>query len=203
MNDLVVTEKPVQWVHYSCDPTELIVYDADQEPDRAGRGLFKPRGLWITPYGQRDNWFEWCRAEEFRNADLNYVHDVTFAAGANILNISSLQGLDAFSKEYAINIWADKDDMTPNWMYCDWKRLAEKYHGIIISPYQYARRMMMHGGKRNDWYYSWDCASGCIWGADAIESIKLRSSVSAGYTNKPPPDISKMMAELKHLGADI
>jgi hypothetical protein len=47
----------------------------------------------------------------------------------------------------------------------DWQRVAEQHQGIIITPYQWECRYSI------DWYYIWDCASGCIWDPDAIESI--------------------------------
>jgi hypothetical protein len=57
----------------------------------------------------------------------------------------------------------------------DWYRVAEQYDGIIITPYIYERRLTEY----TTWYYSWDCASGCIWNGKAIANItskKLRTS---------------------------
>ena len=39
----------------------------------------------------------------------------------------------------------------------DWKKVASKYDGIEIVPYQPKARMNLL------WYYGWDIASGCIW----------------------------------------
>jgi hypothetical protein len=41
----------------------------------------------------------------------------------------------------------------------DWKRVASRYAGIEICPYQNSLRMKAITG----WYYPWDVASGCIW----------------------------------------
>jgi hypothetical protein len=193
MNELITTEPQEQWVHYSGDPSQIVFYTADQSDKTFPEGgLFKPHGLWITPFGQQDNWFEWCQSEDFRKGELNYIHDVTLAKGAKILRISSVEGLDAFSKQYARKIMPELS----LWMYCDWAAVAEQYHGMIISPYQWSRRLM-HSGEdtRNDWYYCWDCASGCIWNENAIADIKLRSKTSAGYVSKPPPDLKKLLAQ--------
>src|SRR5882724_6467571 len=177
-NNLVALTPREQWVHYSSDPTQIVFYDTDYSQVKEkhyDRNYFKPTGLWITPYGQDDNWFEWSKAEEFRLSELNYVHDVELAAAANILRISSVEGLDAFSQEYAMDIFQEyaMDIFADNpylghdgkpmehWSYCDWPRLAQKYDGLMISPYQWSRRLMR--GNRTDWYYSWDCDSGCIW----------------------------------------
>lgn len=53
----------------------------------------------------------------------------------------------------------------PRYEYIDWASVCRAYQGIVISPYFWSRRM----GPM--WYYSWDCASGVIWDADAIESV--------------------------------
>lgn len=205
MRSLVALTPRERWVHYSGLPHQIVFYDTDYSKARKypEHGLFKPIGLWITPYGQEDNWFEWSMTEEFRISDLNYVHDVELAVCANILRIASVEGLDAFSQQYAIDTFAGREtiisstgERLESWMYCDWQRLAQRYDGIIISPYQWSRRHM-HQGPRTDWYYSWDCASGCIWNARAIESINLRSTVSAGYVEKPRRSITEMMSELK------
>jgi hypothetical protein len=197
-NNLVALTPRERWVHYSSCPDQIIMYDTDYSKAKDEHGLFKPIGLWITPYGQEDNWFEWSMSEEFRISELNYIHDVEFAPAANILRITSVEGIDAFAQEYAMDPFGGTsiENKYHSSMYCDWPRLAQCYDGIIISPYQWERRLMTHGGRKTDWYYSWDCASGCIWNARAIESIKLRSNVSAGYIEKPRRSITEMMTEL-------
>lgn len=47
----------------------------------------------------------------------------------------------------------------------NWPAVAIEYQGVIVAPYSWERR--------NSWYYPWDCASGCIWDAAAIESITV------------------------------
>jgi len=205
MRSLVPITPRERWVHYSSRPDQIVFYDTDYSKAKGEHGHFKPIGLWITPYGQEDNWFEWSMGEEFRISKLNYVHDVELAACANILRITSVEGLDAFSQEYAIDLFSNNQkaispttgERLESWMYCDWPRLAKIYDGIMISPYQWSRRHMTHNGSKTDWYYSWDCASGCIWNARAIEGINLRSTVSAGYVEKPRRSITEMMSELK------
>jgi len=199
MRSLVPVTPRERWVHYSSRPDQIVFYDTDYSKARGEHGHFKPIGLWITPYGQEDNWFEWSMGEEFRISELNYVHDVELAACTNILRIASVEGLDAFSQEYAIDPFGSNsiESKYHSSMYCDWPRLAKTYDGIMISPYQWSRRHMTHNGSKTDWYYSWDCASGCIWNARAIESINLRSTVSAGYVEKPRRSITEMMSELK------
>ena len=50
--------------------------------------------------------------------------------------------------------------------------LDRRVDGIIIAPYQWYCRMTV------DWYYTWDCASGCIWNLDAIESVNAVTAVT-------------------------
>ena len=52
--------------------------------------------------------------------------------------------------------------------YIDWSSTYKNYDGIVIAPYQWNCRYGDH-----IWYYTWDCASGCIWNIDAIEKIEL------------------------------
>ena len=52
----------------------------------------------------------------------------------------------------------------------DWAAVARCYQGIIIPTYHFEFRFDTHV---SDWYYGWDCASGCIWDAGAIASVSL------------------------------
>jgi hypothetical protein len=44
---------------------------------------------------------------------------------------------------------------------------AEGWDGLEIAPYLHRMRLSSFS-----WYYTWDCASGCIWNASRV-SIKL------------------------------
>tara|TARA_A100001388_G_C28735408_1_gene483845 strand:+ start:612 stop:1151 length:540 start_codon:yes stop_codon:yes gene_type:complete len=48
----------------------------------------------------------------------------------------------------------------------DWKAVSKDYDGIEICPYQWDFRMS------HMWYYTWDVASGCIWGSGAFKSLE-------------------------------
>lgn len=119
----------------------------------------KPNGLWVSVQGPAD-WLEWCDGEGFAT-ERRIPTEVTLKADANILHISGPFELDAFTTEYRV-LGAYRSCTTINW-----GRVAAKYQGIIIAPYQWSRRMTDH----TFWYYGWDCASGCIWDAEAIESL--------------------------------
>ena len=51
----------------------------------------------------------------------------------------------------------------------DWGKVGQDYDGIEICPYQPKFR----DDFDFDWYYPWDVASGCIWGAGAFKSAEL------------------------------
>jgi len=57
-----------------------------------------------------------------------------------------------------------------------WEQVAKDgYQGVEITPYQWELRL----DSRVNWYYSWDCASGCAWDPQAIESLQLVESQEA------------------------
>jgi hypothetical protein len=55
--------------------------------------------------------------------------------------------------------------------YIDWPRVAERFDGVIIAPYQWKHRLELM------WYYGWDCASGCIWNARAVSCFEVAETV--------------------------
>lgn len=138
-------------IHYSDTPL-LTVHSVQQEPS-----YVKPRGLWVSVEGS-DDWKEWCMGEEFRLDHLASPHEIILAPTANILRLTNVAELDDFDEH-----WGVGDDSVMAAI--DWVSVAQSYQGIIIAPYIWERRLELM------WYYGWDCASGCIWDASAIEHI--------------------------------
>lgn len=133
-----------------------------------GRGSYewKPRGFWYEVNG---DWRRWLKGEgylTYRIADRStnktphvYLHRLRLN-DCNVLKISSVKMLDAFDREYRINERSDTfGGFTFHDYNIDWPRLATEYDGIEIAPYFWERRLSVDVR----WYYSWDCASGCIW----------------------------------------
>lgn len=123
-----------------------------QEPDR------KPRGFWVSVRGT-DDWYEWCTAENFGIGAIR--HTVTLTPCARILHLNRPVDLDCFHSEYS-----QEFSSGPRNQLINWQRVSEEYQGILISPYQWSRRF---DTAVSHWYYGWDCASGCIWDASAVE----------------------------------
>lgn len=141
----------------------------------------KPLGLWLSDERKSTHgWKTWCETEDFNLDRLKYEYRVKLKPDAKILYIKTAKELDQFTIDYRdekseVNkIIADigsKFEFKPDTMAIDWQRLAKRYQGIVISPYQWSRRL--HAGC--SWYYTWDCASGCIWDIEAIDKLELVS----------------------------
>lgn len=149
-------------LHYTAEPLVFVRGSRDY-----GQGLAcKPVGFWVSVQGE-DDWESWCRSEEFRLNRLACVSEVSLTDTANLLILGDEDAVGTLSKRYP-NPLRPSDRY-----YIDWTRIASEYDGIIIAPYQWYCRMTV------DWYYTWDCASGCIWNLDAIASVSAVERVSS------------------------
>ncbi|OZC59227.1 hypothetical protein CH276_22530 [Rhodococcus sp. 06-470-2] len=156
--------EPGTLVHYHSRAFNLVP-DFDYS-ERHQRGD-KPAGFWVSVAGE-DDWPSWCRSEEFALESLTVPHVVTLTAEANVLRINSEAELVAFDAKYHIaDSWYLERGIESHWS-IDWPRLYGEYDGIIIAPYQWKQRY----GDLN-WYYGWDCASGCIWNLAAIAALNV------------------------------
>lgn len=155
-----------------------IVLDRTRAYDQSlenGRPLYKPLGVWVSVDGE-DDWAQWCLQEDFCPSRLACRHEVRLASEEAILWLDTPQSVLDFHAEYAEESELDRHfarsypDMSVRSRQRDWRvnwmRVADKYDGVIIAPYHWSLRMM---GPM--WFYGWDCASGCIWNLDAIESF--------------------------------
>ena len=144
--------------HYSAKPL-LSVHSRETNGRKVGIG--KPTGLWVSVDGKHD-WPAWCRAEEFAIASLDCRTRVWLKHDVRVLHLAGATAIKLFTREYA------QDHPYPLSRTIDWSRVGSKYQGIIIAPYCWDCRY----SDDTFWYYSWDCASGCIWDADAIASLE-------------------------------
>jgi len=123
----------------------------------------KPAGLWLSDesdYG----WKAWCDNNDF--GSLNHAYKCVINTD-NILHITTVPQLMDFTKKYPPKPILGFESMAAILRdQIDWKRVMGEYDGIVITPYQWEVRSVL-------WYYPWDCASGCVWGLKAIESIQL------------------------------
>jgi hypothetical protein len=207
-NQLITINQPENWIHYSPTASQILLSSRAQNHTDIQSLYFKPKGLWITPEYADMNWFEWCEGEKFHMENLNYIHDVKIKSDANLLRLESPEDIDNFTDEYGLDILTAvgvrqrhpipefakrrKDGI-------QWNVVADKYQGILIPAYHWSRRLDFNTA----WYYAWDCASGCIWDADAVESVTVRSEVSAGYEADPEQTPEAISRRLREASAQI
>ncbi len=148
------------------------VYDFDRP-----RGHGKPAGLWVSVPGEY-GWPQWCADTYDDYGDRGVVtHEVIVDDVAAVHTIGSKDEMYAFHDEYAVQTDFDHDfddvrgaaEGLPRKSFwpIDWRKVADSFDGIVITPYLWECRL----DSSVNWYYTWDCASGCIWNLDAIVSV--------------------------------
>jgi hypothetical protein len=152
------------WLKYSAAPIlNGEQWDRDQ-PERLSKHG-KPSGLWITDDSEKC-WRSWCVRWGFNLESLTHKHAVTLDE-SKILFLRSAIELDLFTREFSTWWGPDGEPCKYRDLCIDWREVAKRYTGIIITPYQWSHRLGY------SWYYGWCCASGCVWKADAIRAIHL------------------------------
>lgn len=131
----------------------------------------KPAGLWVSVEGP-DDWKTWCEDKNFDLDHLTHVTEVVLAANAKIKRIQTSAAFMAFHREFkcrpAFAANSQLDDHYWDGRAIRWDDIAKEHDGIIIAPYQGSCRLVDDA----PWYLGWDCASGCIWNADAIAELR-------------------------------
>lgn len=160
-------------IHYSDEPL-VAVRSASQCGDNydwhEGR---KPTGLWVSVEGE-DDWRAWCKAEDFRDCDAQVATEIVLRDTHTVLVIDTSVALELFHREYSVE--QKKYGKWAEWM-IDWPRVAASHGGIIIAPYQWRHRL---DSPVSSWYYSWDCASGCLWDASQVERVTRLETETIG-----------------------
>lgn len=164
MSDML---ESLRLLHYRAQPGDFDRTRTYTQPPISGHG--KPDGYWVSVAGE-DDWPAWCTNGMNAPQRLAVAYEVRLSASANIRLVTSVAEIDAFHHEFAAASDFDRRyGYGPNWWGIDWASVTEHYDGIIIAPYLWARRL----GETCGWYYTWDCASGCIWNLSAIESVTV------------------------------
>ncbi len=146
-------------LHYSAEPLTAV---HSREQDIVYKH-FKPKGLWVSVEGE-DDWKSWCEAEGFQLHQLAYVTEVILTPQAHILRLTNPYEVKAFSDQYAYAAFGMRTGLK---MGVPWDQVAKLYQGVIIAPYCWSIRL----DDDCFWYYTWDCASGCIWDATAVATL--------------------------------
>lgn len=153
------------WLKYSRAPImNGEQWDRTQEEPDSCYG--KPKGFWISDDTEYC-WRQWCIDNQFEFESLTHKHQVELDE-SDILFLRSAADIRRFTHRYRFAFsWGDGGRYVD--LCIDWRKVADQYSGIIITPYQWSCRL----GDGTRWYYTWDCASGCIWRASAIKAIRL------------------------------
>lgn len=123
-------------------------------------GYFKPVGLWVSV---GNDWERWCRGDEYGWPEAHrYVTRIELGDTSRVLAVTDNTQLLAFTDEFAFGRHAEHE-----WQrgYIRWPEVARQFAGIVIAPYMWEHRL---NGRASDWYYPWDCASGCIWDLSTV-----------------------------------
>ena len=181
---------------YSGTPNmELRRYTPEQQPigkdyrylnaagERVECPIGKPMGSWISVPGEWD-WPSWCRAEEFSLANLAYCHTYELDT-TNVKMVSGLEQMIEFHREWGVEMEPLSGSPQYKRWNIRWADLSRQYAGIVISPYVWECRLGSVDSLEcvtndiSNWYYGWDCASGCIWTPEVLRIIES--------TWTPPP----------------
>lgn len=143
--------------HVSRSKDAALVVRAEPVQD----STFKPKGFWYSVDG---GWEEWCKSEMPHWIEGLPAFRVTLG-DERLIEIRSVLDIDLFHMKYRVT---DGD----RWQreYINWAKVAQDFDGIEIAPYQWNRRLE---GPPHHWYYSWDCASGCIWRPNGVRVERI------------------------------
>lgn len=156
-------------IHYGTRPLTTI-YSVPQNTDST-LGIGKPSGLWVSAEGE-DDWQSWCRDGNFGLKQCQT--EVILKPDHKVLELVGVDAIDSFHAKYSVVGYKYGSGLGER-LAIDWVKVAAEYQGIVIAPYVWSRRLMMDSwgkGSVSDWYYGWDCASGCIWDAEAVAELR-------------------------------
>lgn len=145
-------------LHYSAKRLRNIV-----SVHQYDHGDMKPQGLWVSVEGEYD-WQSWCEGEKYHPERLKRCQEIRLKEDHNICMLDSVLDIHQFAEEYRTGFDGAPENSILAGIHLKWLSVAEEFKGIIIAPYQWECRM----DDKVFWYYTWDCASGCIWDASAI-----------------------------------
>jgi len=124
----------------------------DVKQERSRSPYAKPQGLW---YACDKDWKRFVQSEMPDWAG-KYTHKYLLDVNLRrMCVIRTDEDMELFHVKY-LNRETDG---------IDWIAVARDYDGIEICPYRSRFRMGY------SWYYTWDVASGCIWGRGAFKGV--------------------------------
>ena len=150
-------------------------------PGRQATGTHKPVGLWLSDESSFLSWTGWCQREEFpcgghrTHFRIPWVRRFAESphGGGTVLWLATEREMMMFDAYYGLTYHCHRGEWElDHSTEIDeiWERLTMDYDGIIISPYQARLATLV------PWYYSWDCASACIWNHERLNEWRVPES---------------------------
>lgn len=141
-----------------------------RNPDGCEAPVGKPMGGWISVPGSNLDWPTWCTNEEFRLDGLRWRHTYELDT-ANIKLIETFDQMLEFHREWGTRMETLSGSANYTRWNIRWADLSREYSGIVIAHYFWSCRLGNDEitNQISNWYYGWDCASGCIWNPDVLE----------------------------------
>jgi ASC-1-like (ASCH) protein/superfamily II DNA or RNA helicase len=116
-------------------------------------------------------WYNFMSQNVPELVDLNNKSVIGFEIDErNILHISNAADIDNFDKEYVMcpDNMSDKERILCDYYgYVNWKKVSEKYHGLIIDPF------IAKDIKFRIWYSIFDASTVLIWNNAAIKHVYI------------------------------
>ena len=170
--------------HFSKGPfaDEVRPVGPQKGPGRPETGTCKPTGLWLSDESSFLPWTGWCRREEFPLGGFETHFRVpwvrrfaeTSHGEGTVLWLSTEREMMMFDAYYGMTWHARTGEDSWNFdslaMDDAWMHVKQDYDGLIISPYQARLAVMV------PWYYSWDCASACVWNHERLNEWRVPES---------------------------
>lgn len=175
--------KRTELVHYSLQPLAR-VESVKQDPEPHG----KPKGLWVS-VGEAWPQYLWNEREDdvIRRQLRTCVvaNRIALDQTANLLTISDGDEFDNFNEAFG-RPWSTSTASGSKVV--DWWEVAQRYQGVVISPHMPDKAADPKGRWKPEtvWYWTWVCASGCIWDANAITRI-ISEPISKWHSNTQVP----------------
>ena len=162
-------------IHFSTTPLTRVV-SVDAGSGSQARAGMKPNGLWVSDENEDPSWRSWCEKEQFGpigTGAIVFEQEIEIVDDGSILHLAHEGAIRRFQQKFAL-----KEDFPPSINLIDWKKVAESFKGVLITPYCWSLRL--EPGFL--WYYGWDCASGVIWDASAIARIGEPARLKKDYS---------------------
>lgn len=124
-------------------------------------GIAKPAGFWVSP-DVKEDWPAFANTTEAMHKRFKprfrYKTRIHLRDGHNVLIIRNNRQFLELEEKFTDRVEG------PFTRFLNIEKLRKQYDGLIITKYFWEFRMT------SDWYYTWDCASGCIWNLDVIKA---------------------------------